>query len=349
MTGRSGVEAAIFARLEQWLTATFEGDPAGQAEIEHPEAIFTYPAGTRYTTREHIKLTGRADKVDEHDITHFEVRPFGDDLAISYVDHTLRATLKDDPFGDPDLIAQMRSGILFAMSVTWKKFGDDWRIVSMNAHVVKDGFVPREQRRTPNVITYPSIDVDPGSNGFGKAGSDASMTLLDKVKIQAEVLAPLHGELVALLGKSQADDVVRRALSPWAKSFGREIAQSFSGTGLQKIKTSVAALADQGLQEVEFIRETDDELIFHMKGCRAAEFYKAAGIAELGGIFLCEIDFQATKEIDPELELERPQTLMAGGDFCDFRIRRKKAAAVAAGSEAASASPAAAVQAQLRP
>jgi L-2-amino-thiazoline-4-carboxylic acid hydrolase len=166
---------------------------------------------------------------------------------------------------------------------------------------------------------------------FSNDKSAAGVSLLDKVKIQAEVLVPIHRELVNTLGKSEADRLMRRALLAWAKSFAREISLNFSGTGIQKIRNSVVALASRGLQEVEFVKETDDELVFHMKGCRAADFYRAAGIPELGELFLCEMDFQATREIDPELELERPQTLMRGGDFCDFRIRRRKAVARSVG------------------
>ena len=149
------LETILVARLKEWMAATFEGDAARQAEIEHEDAIFTYPDGGRYNQADHIALTGLADRVDEHDITYLRVQPFADDLAVSYVDHTLRATLKEDPFGDVEMQRRMREGITFAMTVVWRRFGADWRVISMNAHVLRDGYVPREQRLVPNIVTYP--------------------------------------------------------------------------------------------------------------------------------------------------------------------------------------------------
>lgn len=155
METNAAIEAALIGRLRQWMRATFEGDRALQEEIEHEDAIFTYPNGRRYSRDEHIALTGNAQDVEEHDITFFRVDVHGDDLAIVWLDHTLRTRLRDDPFNEPVLRAQMENGITFGMSSTWLRCESGWRVICMDAHVLHDRYVPRERRDTPNIVTYP--------------------------------------------------------------------------------------------------------------------------------------------------------------------------------------------------
>lgn len=151
----AGLETVLVARLKEWMAATFERDAARQAEIEHEDATFTYPDGSRYSQAEHIALTGLADRLEEHDITYVRVQPYADDLAVVFVDHTLRTTLKEDPFGDAEMRRRMQEGITFAMTIVWRRFDAAWRVISMDAHVLRDGYVPREQRLVANIVTYP--------------------------------------------------------------------------------------------------------------------------------------------------------------------------------------------------
>jgi hypothetical protein len=54
-----------------------------------------------------------------------------------------------------------------------------------------------------------------------------------------------------------------------------------------------------------------------------AEFYRKAGLEQLGALFVCDIDFQMIGALDEKIRLERPETLMLGGHYCDFRFTRK--------------------------
>lgn len=150
-----------------------------------------------------------------------------------------------------------------------------------------------------------------------------TMSLFDKVKIQAEVLIPLHRELTKRFGKQDAEDIIRSGLTPWAESLGAGIRQHYSGSPLHKLQQAVRDLDGQGVQETEFVKATDTELQYKIKRCAVAEFYRAAGLEELGYLFVCDIDFQAIKTLDDKVRLERPQTLMHGGAYCDFRFTRK--------------------------
>jgi Domain of unknown function (DUF4440) len=151
----SEFEDTMIERIRAWMLATFEGDREGQAKFEHEDAVFTYPGGKRFTQAEHIAATGQAVDVREHDITWLRCQTYGDDLAVVWLEHTLRTDLTEDPFGDPSLVQQFRDGIAFTMTTTWRRFGDDWRVISGDAHVLDDGYVPRTERRQENILTYP--------------------------------------------------------------------------------------------------------------------------------------------------------------------------------------------------
>ncbi|WP_408899910.1 hypothetical protein ACJ5H2_22320 (plasmid) [Nocardioides sp. R1-1] len=53
-------------------------------------------------------------------------------------------------------MTQLR-GSLYAVITAWHRTGDDWQIICMDGSRVEGGFVPREQRTTPNVYTYPPV------------------------------------------------------------------------------------------------------------------------------------------------------------------------------------------------
>ena len=55
-----------------------------------------------------------------------------------------------------------------------------------------------------------------------------------------------------------------------------------------------------------------------------AEMYRAMGLGHIGHLLSCNRDFVFSEGYDPNLKLERPQTLMQGGSCCNFRYRYEK-------------------------
>lgn len=153
------VQAELIERYRQWTVATFEGDKALQARIEHEDAVFTYFGGRRYTQAEHIALTGQSERPHEHDITSLRVKGLRDDLAIVWLVHTLRTRLRANIFNDDDLRRRFETGIAFAVTTLWGRHEGEWRVLNQDAHILEGGYVPRQERSVPNVITYPD-DID---------------------------------------------------------------------------------------------------------------------------------------------------------------------------------------------
>ncbi len=63
---------------------------------------------------------------------------------------------------------------------------------------------------------------------------DPRLSLLDKTKIQAQVLVPVLQALRAELGKEKADALVRQALRDWSKQLFAAVGESVEGSPRRK-------------------------------------------------------------------------------------------------------------------
>ena len=77
---------------------------------------------------------------------------------------------------------------------------------------------------------------------------------------------------------------------------------------------------DEALQ-IEVIEESAKTLSFNVTRCRYAELYESLGIRNIGTILSCTRDFALIEGFNPNISLNRTQTIMEGADFCDFRYR----------------------------
>ena len=63
---------------------------------------------------------------------------------------------------------------------------------------------------------------------------DTGLSLLDEVKLQAQVILPVLRSLRAEIGKDKADRIVGDALRKWAHDLYHRIGDSKAGTPRQK-------------------------------------------------------------------------------------------------------------------
>ena len=152
---------------------------------------------------------------------------------------------------------------------------------------------------------------------------DSNLSLLDKTKIQAQVLVPVLRALRAELGKDKADAIVKDALRDWSKQLFAGIGDRIQGSKRRKWATMHSAMGDVSEREVEFDMKRQDKeaLEFDVTNCRFAEFFRALGEPELGALLVCETDFDIVAAADGEVSLERTQTIMRGAPSCTFRYK----------------------------
>jgi len=152
---------------------------------------------------------------------------------------------------------------------------------------------------------------------------DPKVSLLDKTRIQAQVLVPVLRALRAELGKEKADAIVQRVLRDWSQQLFAAIGDGIEGSPRRKWATMQSALNEVSAPEVEFaiLRHDKEALDIDVTHCRFAEFFRALGEPELGALLICETDFDIASAGEGEVSLDRAQTIMRGAPSCTFRYK----------------------------
>ena len=152
---------------------------------------------------------------------------------------------------------------------------------------------------------------------------DPRLSLLDKVRIQAQVLVPVLRALRTELGQEKADAIVRQALRDWSKRLFAEIGGAVDGSPRRKWATMHTAMGDITEQDVavDMRRHDKEALEFDITQCAFAQFFRALGEPELGALLICETDFDIAAAAEGQVSLTREQTLMRGAPSCTFRYK----------------------------
>jgi L-2-amino-thiazoline-4-carboxylic acid hydrolase len=152
---------------------------------------------------------------------------------------------------------------------------------------------------------------------------DPKVTLLDKTRMQAQVLVPVLRALRAELGKDKADAIVKQALRGWSRQLFAAIGDGIEGSPRRKWAAMQNALNEASSKEVEFeiLRHDREALDIDVTSCRFAEFFRSLGEPELGALLICQTDFDIASVGKGEVSLERAQTIMLGAPSCTFRYK----------------------------
>jgi hypothetical protein len=155
-----------------------------------------------------------------------------------------------------------------------------------------------------------------------------NLSLLEQVKIQAEVLVPVLRRLRDEIGAERANALVAEALRAWSREVHERIAAQTPGEGWTKLGAMVAAKTPAIGDDIAIEWGTVDlpnKMEFKITRCAFAEFFRALNEPTLGTLLTCEGDLHEVATVDG-IELARTQTIMQGAPYCDFRYRMVKAA-----------------------
>jgi predicted ArsR family transcriptional regulator len=152
---------------------------------------------------------------------------------------------------------------------------------------------------------------------------DPKVSLLDKTRMQAQVLVPVLRALRTELGQDKADAIVKQALRDWSKQLFAAIGHGIEGSPRRKWAAIQSVFGEVSGREVEveILRYDEEALELDVTRCRFAEFFRALGEPELGALLICEADFDIASEGDGDVSLERAQTIMQGVPSCTFRYK----------------------------
>jgi len=143
------------------------------------------------------------------------------------------------------------------------------------------------------------------------------VSLIDRTKIQAEVLVPVLKAMERELGVERARTVVREALASEFRQLARDWVAEANGDQMAAfVRFAAYSNADEPL-EYEQRDAADGEMRFDVLSCQYAQFFQELGEPELGFLLVCSADGPIAEGLG--VGFERSQTLMQGGTHCDFR------------------------------
>lgn len=155
--------------------------------------------------------------------------------------------------------------------------------------------------------------------------SDAtSLGMLERRRIEAEILKHVYDELKATHGKDVAQRTIANAVRQSAIQQGRQMAAEAGGqTSLATFQAKQDLWTRGDALRIDVLETSETRYRFNVTRCRYAEMYKDMGLGEIGHLLSCQRDGTFCEGYDPNLEFKRSQTIMQGASHCDFEYTYK--------------------------
>lgn len=154
-----------------------------------------------------------------------------------------------------------------------------------------------------------------------------TMGILERRRIEAEILKPVYEEMAARLGESMAQEILGAAVAKAAIAAAAAFAaQEPNGTSLNSFADLQHLWTKDDALRIEVTRRDDTHFDYTVHRCRYAEMYRSMGLGSVGHLLSCNRDAVFCTGYDPRITMTRTKTLMQGDECCDFRYRFDPAA-----------------------
>lgn len=150
-----------------------------------------------------------------------------------------------------------------------------------------------------------------------------NIPVLEKRRLQAQVIKPIWEVLVARLGETTARDILDKAIRKAAVEEGRMMAAASPGgdTSMPAFIRLYDNWKTGGALETQTLTADADRFDFDVTGCRYAEMYREMGLEAIGDLLSCNRDGTFVEGYNPDITMEREHTIMQGHGRCTFRYR----------------------------
>lgn len=148
--------------------------------------------------------------------------------------------------------------------------------------------------------------------------------ILQRRKIEAEIIKPLYDEMKAELGAAKAQAIVDKVIRKAAVAAGAHFAaKTPGGADLLSFQELQSLWTQDDALTIEVKQASAESFDYNVLRCKYSEMYKDMGLGEIGHLLSCNRDGVFCQGYNPEITLERSQTLMQGALHCDFRYKFK--------------------------
>lgn len=160
----------------------------------------------------------------------------------------------------------------------------------------------------------------------------SQMGILERRRIEAEILKPVYAEMVARLGEDTARAILGDAIRKAAIAAGRDFARNEGGaTSLDSFADLLPLWQKDDALAIDVLRRDQGRFDYNVTRCRYAEMYRSMGLGEIGHLLSCNRDGAFCTGYDDRIRMERTQTIMEGASHCDFRYSLEDGEGGAAG------------------
>ncbi|MHA6644393.1 L-2-amino-thiazoline-4-carboxylic acid hydrolase [Mesorhizobium sp. A623] len=157
--------------------------------------------------------------------------------------------------------------------------------------------------------------------------------ILARRRIEAGIIAPIYEEMRARICEEMAQSILDQAIRKAAIAAGKSFADKTpGGTNLRTFQELQALWTQDDALVIEIVKATDTEFDYNVLRCRYPETYREMGLGHIGHLLSCNRDGVFCAGYNPNIKLERTQTLMEGASHCNFRYRLEKEAGAEVGS-----------------
>ena len=141
------------------------------------------------------------------------------------------------------------------------------------------------------------------------------------------MIGPIYAEMVAQVGEEKASSILDAAIRKAAIAEGKEFAKKAPGgvTSIADFIKLYELWTVDGALEVTVHEATDNVFNFDVTRCKYAETYREMDLGKMGHLMSCNRDGTFCEGYDPNIKLERAQTIMGGASCCTFRYRYETA------------------------
>lgn len=148
------------------------------------------------------------------------------------------------------------------------------------------------------------------------------LPILEQRRIEANIIKPIFEAMVEKLGQVEAISILGVAITKDSVEQGAAYAESEPGPAtLESFHHLLPQWKANGALEVDMLTESETEVHYNVTRCKYAEMYKEMGLQDIGHVLSCGRDGTFCTGYNPNIKLDRKQTIMQGASHCDFRYR----------------------------
>ncbi len=165
------------------------------------------------------------------------------------------------------------------------------------------------------------------STSSANPATEGEIGILQRRKIEAAIIAPIYDGMVREIGEVRAQAILDAAISKAAIDAGASFAaKTEGGANLLTFQALQSLWTKDDALQVEVVRADATHFDYNVKRCRYAETYREMGLGKVGHLMSCNRNGTFCQGYDPNIRLERKQTIMAGAPRCTFRYSYKSEA-----------------------